>query len=336
MTRENIEQRILSKKNDIDKSTLEYFTNYFFVLSNKPKILGNNNIDSLIDNALLYASKIVFYGENSKIYKRLGPDCKGLSDSKSKTIYIRENLPEPLREITVYHELHHAVQTNPHNNEVGINQTSNIGRMIMEAQTQYFAEMIYEEIHGVVFEEREIPSENLRMKKGGTIISSLHNYEMYDSILSKLSIMLDVPKDFFVAINYLYKNNNEGLQQLKEVYEDARTQYEFPYDFEEFLYKIDYIICVDVTAYIRSMEKSTILSGKQSISKYEIYPERWENLSQQLQYDRLDDIDRNYFLCLVDKDGDYKNFAKYILDSETKRLAHEMIDLIPDQGSLTK
>ena len=41
----------------------------------------------------------------------------------------------------------------------------------MEAQTQYFAEEIYEEMHGVKFEERKIPSESLRMASGGVVVS---------------------------------------------------------------------------------------------------------------------------------------------------------------------
>ena len=217
MSREEIKEYIYNKKANIDSATLEYFTNYFYVLSNNPQILGTNSIEKLIDNALIYASKIVFYDQNSEIYKELGPDCKGLREPKSKIIYVRKDLEDPLREITIYHELHHAVQTNPLNEEVGINQNSNFGRMIMEAQTQYFSEKVYQEVHNVNFEEKDILSENIRMMNGGIITSSLHNYEMYDSILSKLSTILDVSKDFFVSINYLYENN-VGINKLKQTY----------------------------------------------------------------------------------------------------------------------
>ena len=50
-----------------------------------------------------------------------------------------------------------------------------------------FAEEVYKIIHNVKFEERHIPTENLRMQSGGTIVSSLHNYEMYDNLLTKLN-----------------------------------------------------------------------------------------------------------------------------------------------------
>lgn len=337
MNRVDIKNLIYSKKTNIDNNTLDYFTNYFFVLLNNPQILGNNNIAKLIDNALLYASKIEFYDENSEIYKELGPDCKGLREPKNKTIYVRKDLGEPLREITIYHELHHAVQTNPKNDEVGINQESNIGRMIMEAQTQYFSEKVYEETHNITFEEKDIPSSNLRMLNGGVITSALHNYEMYDSILSKLSIMLNVPKDFFVAINYLYEDNI-GLNKLKELYEKAKKTYNFPYEFEDFLFRLDYVYVVDLIAYKDNSDKETILSGNETKDKYEIYPNKGANLSLIKQFNVLDDIDRKYFLCLLDANANYREFSKYLLKNETRSLALQIIgdDMITPGAGIKK
>lgn len=324
MTKEEIKKYILNKKSNIDDITLKYFTNYFYILTNNPQILGTNNIDELINNALTYASKIEFYDQNSEIYKELGPDCKGLREPKSKIIYVRNNLGEPLREITVYHELHHAIQTNPINDEVGINQESNIGRMIMEAQTQYFAEKVYEEIHNVTFEERDIPSDNLRMLKGGVITSALHNYEMYDSILSKLSIILNVPKDFFVAINYLYEDN-AGISKLKQVYEEAKKTYNFPYEFEDFLFRLDYIYCVDLIAYKDNPDKEVVLSGNETENEYGIYPNKGAKLSLKKEFDVIDDIDRKYFLCLLDANADCRLFSKYLLKNETRSLASQIV-----------
>ena len=324
MNREDIKNYIYNKKNDIDNNTLEYYTNYFWVLVNSPQILGSNNIEKVIDNALLYASKIEFYDENSDIYKELGPDCKGLREPVSKTIYVRNNLEEPLREMVIYHELHHAAQTNPLNDEVGINQDYNMGRMIMEAQTQYFAEKVYSMIHDIEFEEKDIPSEKLRMSSGGTITSSLHNYEMYDSILNKLSIMLDVPKDFFVSINYLYENNM-GLNKLKEVYESSREKYKFPYEFDDFLFRLDYVYCVDLLAYKENPDKELLLKGEETKNYYAIYPDKNVTLSLHKQFGVIDDIDTKYFLCLLDYGGDYNSFFKYILKNKSKSLAQQLI-----------
>jgi len=87
----------------------------------------------------------------------LGKDAKGLRDIKSKTIFIRKNLEESLKEMIVYHELHHAVQTNinnPYDNS-GINQGNGIGRLILEAQTQWIAEEVYKIIHKVDFNTKK-------------------------------------------------------------------------------------------------------------------------------------------------------------------------------------
>ena len=320
MNREEIKNYILSKDND----TLEYYCNYFYILVNNPQIIGTNDIYSLIDNALVYASKIVFYDEDNDIYKELGPDCKGLREPNSKIIYVRKDLEEPLREIIIYHELHHAVQTNPKNDEVGINQESNIGRMVMEAQTQYFAEKVYEEIHEFKFELRDIPTESLRMISGGTITSSLHNYEMYDTILSKLSIMLDIPKDFFVRINYLY-DDNVGLNEFKRVYEEVRYKYNFPLSFDDYLFWLDYIYCVDLMAYKDNPDKEVLLSGKETKNNYEIHPNKGYKLSLVKEFNIIDELDRKYFVALLDADANYVDYAKYIVKNETRDLALKLI-----------
>ena len=117
---------------------------------------------------------------------------------------------------------------------------------------------------------------------------------MYDSILSKLSIILNVPKDFFVAINYLYEDN-AGINKLKQVYEEAKKTYNFPYEFEDFLFRLDYVYCVDIMAYQDNPEKEVILSGNETEIEYRIYPGKAEKLSLKKQFNVLDDIDRKCF-----------------------------------------
>lgn len=258
---EKIKKIIKNKNSTLDNQTLTYFTNYFYILVKDNLIPVNVTLEKLINNAMIFANKVEFYDENHKVYLENGPDTKGLRDPETKTIFIRNNLEEPLREITIYHELHHAVQTNPNNNEVGINQESNIGRLIMEAQTQYLAEKVYSEIHNVSFEEKQIPSENLRMMGNGMVVSKLHNYEMYDTLLSKLAAMMDISKDYFISINFLYENN-EGLKKLETKYNEAREKYKLPYNFEGLLLILDYIYCVDLMAYKENPDKKTILEGK--------------------------------------------------------------------------
>lgn len=328
MTKEEIQKQILAKKK-LNTETLEYFTNYFYVLMNS-EWLESVDFNELLDNALEY-SKIYFYDEQDEIYNQLGPDCKGLRDPETMTIYIRKNLEEPLREITIYHELHHAVQTNKENHQVGINQMSNFGRLIMEAQTQYFAEEVYQKIHGVHFEEREIPSEQLRMIPGGVVMSSLHNYEMYDSILTKLSILLEVEKDFFVNINFQYKDNR-GIQKLREKYVESKKKYQFPYSFEEFMFLLDCIYCIDLLAYKENPAKETLLNGKETKEVYIIYEgigyDKESRLSLALEFNYLDKLDRLHFMSLFDYNGEFQEFYKYLFKKETKNLAKQLIDTV--------
>lgn len=322
---EEIKQIIKNKKSDIDDETLTYFTNYFYVAKKRGVIPKKQELESLIDNALVYASKVEFYDEESWVYKKYGKDPKGLRDDETKTIYIRKNLPDDLREIIVYHELHHAVQTNLLNNKVGINQVSNIGRLIMEAQTQYFAEVIYEEIHGVKFEEREIPSENLRMLPGGTVVSKAHNYEMYDCMLSKLACLLEVDKDFFVSINYL-GNNDEGLNILRNKYNEAKEKYGFSYDFDNMLFNLDYIYVVDLETYIENPDKKIILSGGITDTIYEIWPNNGQKLSLGLQKKLIDNFDNNFFLHLVEAKGNYLDFSKYVIDNKNRNIINGYLE----------
>lgn len=338
MPYDTIMNLIKKRKPDINTETLKFFSNYFFVVVKKGVIPADVTLESLIDNALIFASKIEFYDENHRIYKENGGDVKGFRDPESKTIFIRNNLPEPLREMVVYHELHHAVQTNPENREVGINQESNIGRLIMEAQTQYFAEEVYKEIHGMEFEEREIASENLRMSSGGVIVSKLHNYEMYDNLLTKIGIILEVPKDYFVSINYLYRNNL-GLKLLEEKYTAAKNKYKLPYDFNQFLLYYDYAYCVDLLAYKDNLDKQTILNGGIT-QKYEIHPNKGLELSLKSQQYYLSEIDACCFLKLIENDGNYNDFARYIIDNQKRNLAIQYISAfegqIPEESAKKK
>ena len=104
---QEIKDIIKNQASYLDETTLTYFSNYFYVLVKRKVIYPNLNLAKLINNALMYASKIEFYDENHRVYKENGSDTKGLCDAETKTIYIRGNLPEPIREMTVYHEIMH-------------------------------------------------------------------------------------------------------------------------------------------------------------------------------------------------------------------------------------
>ena len=72
-------------------------------------------------------------------------------------------------------------------------------------------------------------------------------------------------------------------------------------------------------------DKEVVLSGNETENEYEIYPRKGAKLSLKKQFDVLDDIDRKYFLCLLDANADYRSFSKYLLKSETRSLASQLV-----------
>ena len=175
------------------------------------------------------------------------------------------------------------------------------------------------------------------MAGNGIVTSKLHNYEMYDNLLSKLAIMLDVSKDYFVSINFLYENN-EGLKNLEAKYNEAKKKYKLPYSFEETLLMLDYIYCVDLIAYKDNPDKETILSGKETESFYQIYPEKGYKLSQQTQKGYINSFDVDNFLALVDLGGNYKEFGRLVIDCEKRKIISQFIEPPSgkDQGNTHK
>lgn len=322
----DIRDIIKSRCSNIDSRRLTYFSNYFFTLVAKKLIPKNVSLESLIDNALEYAREIVYYDKSHPKYQELGPDVKGLRDPNDKKIYVRANLNEDLTEMVIYHEIHHATQTNPKNDEVGINQVDNYGRMLMEAQTQYFAEQVYCMMHQIPFEEIEIPSENLRMQPGGTIVSNLHNYEMHDTFLSKLAILLDVSKDYFVKINFLYQND-EGINDLQKRYNEVSSKYNINISFENIMKILDYVYVVDFMAYKDNSDKEIIIKGEETKEQYLIYDNFLARLSLKQQFNYIDYFDRNIISSLLDS-GDLekvKQFSKYIINNDTRKKLKEFI-----------
>ena len=331
---EQIKKILISKKNDIDETTLKFLANYFTVVVTRNVIPDGMNIDELMDN-VLRMGKIIFFKDDDPITEIYGNNFKGKRDTKNQTLYVRDSLPADLKEMVIYHEIHHAAQTSEEMSKkndggCGIKQESNIGRMIMEAQTQWFAEEVYKAIHGINFEEREIPSENLRMQNNQTIKSSLHNYEMYGTLLKKLSIIMNVPEEYFVKINYMY-NNNLGLKQLQADYEKIREKKGLSLSFKGVMQIFDYAYVVDNICYVKQLNHDLVLSGGETPELYEIHPNLGLNLSQKLQAAYLAEFDRRIILDLMksanhlEPDSDFIRFSNYIFDNKNRNIIDDYI-----------
>lgn len=309
---EKIKELIRQKRPNMDEQSLIYFANYFSVVIKDELLPKDMNIEEVIEHTLSIADRIVFYDENAFITSVYGSKIKGLCEPKTHTLYVRKNLDDVLKEITIYHEMHHAAQMNEETYQDGINQDSNKARLIMEAQTQYMAEKVYQEIHGVTFEDKEVLSQDLRMLPGGKVLSNLHNYEMYDNILSKLAIVLGVSKDYFVTINYQYKNDI-GLNDFKRRYDKAKEKYELPIDFEKLLINLDYVYVVDYFIYLDGEDGKTLASGG-IVKDVKVRDESLFDLTTKNQQSIIKYIDTEFFFQLLINGGNYGDFAKYIID----------------------
>ena len=328
---EYIQKKIKLKKPDIDEKTLMYFTNYFYVVTSRNVMPDNITIDELIDN-VLRMGEIYFFKEDDPIVEEHGTDFKGKRDNKTHKLYVRDSLPEELKEMVIYHEIHHAAQTNEEmlnaeDGPCGINQESNLGRMVMEAQTEWFAEEVYKTIHGEFFEERQIPGEEIRMQKGQTICSALHNYEMYDAFLSKLSIIMNVPKEYFVTLNFMY-DNNMGLKKFEEDYEKIRKEKNFKLSFKGLMQILDYIYAVDNICYLKNQNKELVLSGGRTPQNYEIHTDFIMPISQDLQAKHAISFDFNFIQDLVNADDmkSAKAFCRYILNDQFRTQVNDIIE----------
>jgi len=301
-----IKDLIFGKRPSIDERLLELFSDYLTIAGETGVCLNLN----YAADCLTTFDKIVYFKDGHEVQKIIGPVAKGYRDAANKILYIKDTLPEPLKSITAYHEIHHAAQSRPGETQYcGIHQTANYGRMLMEAQTQYFAEKVYCLLHGVTFPERKIPTEELRMLKGGTVVSALHNYEMYDAMLTKAAMVLKYTKDDIVSVNYDFQN---GMGILRMKYMMVEGERRYPYSFQEFMYMLDYIYCMDVIMYVYPEDNEFYLTGG-TTGETPIHDNRSERISLERQFGYIDEFDKAYFKCIRNSGGDYKLFGKYII-----------------------
>lgn len=161
---------------------------YFNVLIKLKIIKEPKLLDELIDKVINQLEKIVLYDSNdTELLRELGISSNNKGLSKENIIYVNKNMNQEMILITIFHELTHFLQRyNEDNKEecIGIMQDWK-WRILMEAQTQNLAEIVYGFITNTKKEDVEYKSEDLRMLSSGKIVSNLRNYQMYDSILKK-------------------------------------------------------------------------------------------------------------------------------------------------------
>ena len=324
----NINKYILNIVPDIDQELLKYLTIYFTYIENNhlyPSIL---KLTDIIDTTLNNVRKIVYFDKSSPIVKAVGGDFLGITINEEQTIYINSEVNEQKKETTIYHEIHHAAQIkkdalikNPYDTLVGI-RFNNLGILINEAQTAYLADSIYESLHNIKNKYMVYPSTKFNMLPGGKIISNLSCYQLYDYLLTKLSYLLELPKDFFIKINYLNEldqnNYPEGLTVLKEIYTKYQKMYNITLSFDKLMYQLDYI------AYMYELTSSNYEEGLYYFTPHTSIPINFNHQIEMLIMLGLDKI----FLTdtLREKNIDaYKRISNYTFkDKKVKKLQRNL------------
>lgn len=234
---------LLSKSN-ISEDDIKLVSDYFMSLYELKIIKDRKQLILLVNRVINELDNIVYYDNNDEeLLKKLkiSKNNKGLQ--KDNVIYVNKNMSDDLVVITLYHELTHFLQRYKCDNSEHIGVMKNFKwRLLMEAQTQNIAELIYSHIYNEKQEDVEYKSEDLRMLSGGTIISNLRNYQMYDHILKKICLVLNLSVEEFISINF----NNEKSIELFEKIINEKCGYETT---EIIIELLDIIYSTDVIIY---------------------------------------------------------------------------------------
>lgn len=209
MTYQEAEYLVCKYLTDVERELLYYYTNYLYVTSNRNLFPKNETIEDLLKKANTFGRHLNFYNPQEEKYQRMGPNVRGYVrvDRKCSTINIRADLKDEAEKI-IYHEIHHIMQIDEKNLNVGISRNYNL-KLINEAETEYVANVVYNTIHNIKETKQIYNTEDIYMHEGGKCLSSVLSYQYFDNILTKLCLLLGVDKDYFVHLNYDYSSGRD-------------------------------------------------------------------------------------------------------------------------------
>lgn len=236
--------KTISNNKKIEQKDILRISKYISSLFELGIIKNENKINELIEKVCNQLEGIFYYDNNDeKLLAELGISKDNKGKSKDNVIYVNKNMSDEMIEITLFHELTHFLQRfNVEGLEecIGIMQNYK-WRILMEAQTQNIAEMVYSNIYGKEREKIDYKSEELRMLPGGNIKSNLRNYQMYDYILKKICLVLEISIKDFIAMNFQgVESMNLFEKKLSGKYGDEVLN--FIYELLDVIYSTDAII----------------------------------------------------------------------------------------------
>lgn len=257
---------IFAKNKKINTVDIKLISNYFVSLCELGIINDKEMLDELVNKASSELKDIIYYDSNdSEELKRMGIDktSRAIRNVSNTKIYINKNMDAYKKETTFYHVLTHFLQT-----YVDRDVEQNVGvmknwkwKILVEAETEYISEKVYCHMHNIEFDSViKYKSEDLGMLSGGTIKSNLKSYQMYDSILRKILLLLDMSYDEFARINFMGKDANS-------IFEDKINKM-YGEDVNNFLWKsLDIIHSTDYSLYSNLVTKEELEEKYMSFSE---------------------------------------------------------------------
>ncbi len=220
---DDIKRIIVENNKSIRPIDASMIANYITSLYELGIVTDENIINSLINKACYILKGVVYYNPDDEEFlskhEGLGKDNKGLSENN--IIYINGHLSNEMAIITFFHELTHFLQTYYiYGKEkcVGVMQDYKY-RLLMEAQTQNAAEMVFYNVFGVKKDLEDYKSEDLRMISGARFRSNLRNYQMYDQLLKEICVALGITVKEFISINFSGKKSTKIFENMiKDAY----------------------------------------------------------------------------------------------------------------------
>ena len=265
ITRDEIKAKLSTGSKNILDADIELLSNYFNSLLELNIIKDENLLKELIDKVSNQLENIIYYDNTDKEkLKELGISKNNKGTFKNGVLYINRNMSDEMIKITVFHELTHFLQrfhVDGMEECIGVMQNFK-WRILMEAQTQNIAEIIYSHNYGNQKAIEEYKSEDLRMLPGGTIRSNLRNYQMYDSILKKLCLVLGMNIEEFIGINFYGIKAKEIFEnRINNLYGKEVTN--FINELLDIIYSTDAIIYTgDVKDLSDSSEVDSLIDGR--------------------------------------------------------------------------
>ena len=283
LSKEMIIEELKNQNLNYGEYEITLIVDYLINLYEMNLLPENITYKDLITKLKEHNVKIVFFKDDDAIAKKYGDKFKGKNENDNNgniVLYVRDSLKD--KEIYFYHELTHLFQTKNirdyYNDNLitGLSESNRNLEMVNEVITQYLSEKIYNKKYNKTSNVTLYKSEELRMKPGYKIYSELHNYQMYDYVVSLLLKTINISKDDLITEVFRGRSFKDIIDNNVMIDDDNITVIEV---------YLNYIMAVDLFIYTDVDIAKKLMNGENQDSEYGGYLYTDDNaLNWQQQY----------------------------------------------------